>query len=170
MIKTLSIFFNSNHFLHPLQRPQPSLRKDPSFKERMAGFAFAVLSIPFTLGIMTGAYLYWAHRKVEQMKNWNLDVNVKDLFPEVAEKKSKAEILEGAVKAVQQGDAKALQSALSEYSYLPNDEEYDPNKNPFVVDIPQNIGQTLEAEAKKYNTYETLKPVLDSYFSNESFV
>ncbi|CCB91917.1 tyrosine-protein phosphatase non-receptor type 20 [Waddlia chondrophila 2032/99] len=73
MKSTFSILFDSDHIFHPWQKEKIDSRDEPTICRRILGIMLLALSIPFTLGIATGLYTYWAYRKVTQIKQQNLN-------------------------------------------------------------------------------------------------
>ncbi len=85
MLQTLSRLFDSNHFIHPRQLDDLWKHHKPNVGERIFGIALFIFSIPFTLGIGTGLYLYFANRKVNhivQRDQSYLDERVNAMFGE----------------------------------------------------------------------------------------
>ena len=120
MIKTLSTLVDSQHFFNPKQLQEKSDHDKPTLLRRIMGAVLVALSIPFTLGIATGLYTYWAHRKVvyiEKQDRADLDLRVEKVFGravEGEEASSEQQIFEGAIRALQRGDQKALLDRVSE--------------------------------------------------------
>ncbi len=71
MSNTIICACNFNHIIHPLQLPEKQDRNDVSLTDRVTGVALMILSIPLSLGIFAGLYLYWAHRKIKHIEAQN---------------------------------------------------------------------------------------------------
>jgi len=176
MIQTLSTFFDSDHFIHPLKQSDAGVKHKPSLLERISGVILAFLSVPFTLGIMTGVYLYWAHKKVVHIKSFD------QIFQQVSEKHDKeqaakvdavkqntmAEATEAMATLAEGSDQKeAFENVLLKYRWEQHmakrnqTDEFDPDDkhhidiiNRFVAKIPFAEGQRLFATAREQGITE----------------
>ncbi|ADI39084.1 hypothetical protein [Waddlia chondrophila] len=110
MGSTVSTLLDSHHILHPREENHEiGARNEPTIFRRILGVVLVALSIPFTLGIATGLYIYWAHRKVKYIEERDyseLQARTNKVFGEMiqSEAPSSEQVqFEAALKAIQQG-------------------------------------------------------------------
>jgi len=175
MIDTFSLFFDSNHFIHPFRYQEAGKTGTPNLQRRITGVVLALLSLPLTFCMGTGAYLFWAYRKVIKMRKGNeiyINALVKKVFPKTD---PKALIFKKVCNAVKSGDLEKLNSTLSDLSKY-GLEMFGTITFPVVklhhersfLPIPKPIIDELKALADTYGTLEATQDMLEYYiYSNE---
>lgn len=156
MLNTLSVLLDSDHFFHPIRMKDAS--DHPSVIRRTLGVVLALLSIPFTLGIATGIFAFYAHRKavkIEKRDLSDLDQRIQKVFgkkiqePEV---QNQVEQFRKILRAVQLGQGGAVSVNLESEELSLTDEMRDE-----LVDAVAEYDRVdlISRLAKKINFFPT---------------
>ena len=190
MIQTLSTFFDSDHFIHPLKLSEAGIKHKPSLLERISGVILAFLSVPLTLGVMTGVYLYWAHKKVVHIKSFDQIFQAKSeqhdkeqaAKVDAVKQNTMAEAIEAMATLADGSDqTEAFENVLLKYrwdqhmakrnrkeEFNPENKDYIDFINRVVAKIPFAEGQRLFANAREQEITADVKSLFAKHVEGAS--